>query len=110
MPVELMPRMQDESKVANAVRPQQSTAIHHSCDTVEALRDLDIVDGGIDCRKSAEHLFYANSGGKRSVLLRIERLGLRHASRHSQQDHGVSRGLDLLGTRCLHGRAAGQRG
>ena len=96
VPLILMPRVQDEPEIARLIAANQRPAIHHLREMLEALRELDVVDDGIDGREGAEHLLRLQAGRERRVALRIERLRVRHAARHPQHDHAVGGRLDLL--------------
>ena len=87
----------------------QRAAIHHARDAFQALRELDVVDRGVDRREGAEHLLGADARRERRVALRIEGLGLRHAAGHPQHDDGVGRGGGSGGAHQLR-LAAGKRG
>ena len=95
MPVELMPRVENESKIADAMRTDQRSSIHQLRDALQPLRNLDVVNGGVDARERAEHRVRCESGFVRRVALRVERFRLRHSARHPKQNHGVgaSRGF-----------------
>ena len=66
------------------------------------LRELDVVDGGVDRRERAQHVLDVHARLKRRVALRVERFGLRHAAGHPEHD-------DRIGRR-LRGRRAGALG
>ena len=62
----------------------RSITLRHS---FQSLRELDVVDRGVDGGERAEHAL-SPSPVRRRVALRIECLGLRHAARHPEDDHG----------------------
>ncbi len=89
VPVELMTRMKDKTKIADAMRSDQRAAVHHLSDPFQALGELYAVNHRIDARKCAEHQVRFEPALVRRVALGVERLGLRHAACHPQQDHAV---------------------
>src|SRR4051794_8194951 len=91
VPVILVTRVQDETQISSVEGTNHRAAIDRAPDLFETLRELDVVDGGVDLRKRAQHVFDANARRKRRVALRIERFGLRHAAGHPQYDDGVGR-------------------
>ena len=48
VPVILMARVQDEAEIRRLEGSDQRAAVHDSRDALETLRDLDVVDGGVD--------------------------------------------------------------
>ena len=89
VPVILMARVQDVAEIGRLERADDRAAIHHAGDALEPLRDLDVVDGGIDAGERAQHALGANTRLERRIALRIERLGLRHATGHPEHDDGI---------------------
>ena len=63
--------------------------IDNPADALQSLRDLDIVDGRVDRRKSAQHVIGLHAGGIGGVSLGIESLGVRHAAGHPQDDQRI---------------------
>ena len=54
VPLVLMPGMQDEAEVAGGVAADDRAAIDDATDALEALRELDVVDGRVDGGKRAQ--------------------------------------------------------
>ena len=101
VPMELMPRMQNEPQIAHAVRANQRAAVHDFGDALQAGGDLDLIDGGVDRRERAQHALGFHARFKRRVALGIERFGLRHAASHPQQNQAIGARRDF--------RRAGQK-
>src|SRR4051812_38456448 len=78
VPMVLMLRMQDMTQIADTVCTNQRSAIHHLRYPLQSFGDLDVIDCRIDRIEGAEDLRTAHSWLERSLLLRIEGLGLRH--------------------------------
>ena len=89
VPLVLMTRVQDESEITGRVRANQRAAIHHVRDTLQTLRDLDVIDSRVDRREGAQHLLRLEAHLERRIALRIERLGVRHPAGHPEDDHGI---------------------
>ncbi len=85
--------MEDEPEIGGHERSDHRAAIHDAADLLEPLRELDVVDRGIDRRKRAEHLLDPYAWRERRVALGIEGLGLGHAAGHPQHDDRVGRRL-----------------
>ena len=64
VPVILVPRVQNEAQVADAVRADQRAAIHDLRDVLQTLRDLDVIDHRVDTREGAEHALDGKPGSK----------------------------------------------
>ncbi len=96
VPVVLMPRVEDEAKVRGVERPDDRAAVDDAGNLLEALRELDVVHGGGDGGKRAEHFLAGHARLERRVVLRVECLGLRHAAGHPQHDDGIGGGARRL--------------
>src|SRR4051812_8643718 len=88
--------MQDEPEIARSVGTNQRGAIHYAGDFLQSLRNFDVIDRGVDARKSREHLVGGQTSFVRSIALRVECLRVGHPTAHPQDDDRVRRGLDLL--------------
>ena len=93
MPVILMARVQDEPKIRGHERADDGAPVDHAGDVLQPLRELDVVDLGVDRRERAQDVLDRHARCERRVPLRIEGLGARHAARHPQDDHCVCAGL-----------------
>src|SRR5439155_21950132 len=80
MPMVLMPRVEDEAEIGSLEAADDRSSIDYACDALEALRDLDVIDRGVNARKGAQNPFGSDTGLERRVSLRIERFGLCHAA------------------------------
>src|SRR5436305_1666114 len=109
VPMILVSRMQNKAEIRALKRADYSASVDNASNALQALRELDVIDCGIDTRKGAQYFFGAHAGFERRVSLGVEGLGLRHSTRHPENDHRVgcsrwSGGMDDLGF------AADQRG
>ena len=94
--------MQNAAQVRQDVRSDQRPAIHHLSDIFKPLRDLDVVDDGVDLRKCTFDIFYGHADFEWHVPFRIKRIRCGHAPTHPKQDTGVgcrSRMIDRLAIR-----------
>ena len=89
VPVILVPRVKDEAQVRGGERADHRAAIDDLANPLETLSELDLIDGRVDGRKRAEDPLDRHARRERRVRLGIERLGLRHAAGHPEEDHGV---------------------
>ena len=96
VPLVLMARMQNEAEVARRVGADQRGAVHDLRDLFQALREFDVVHGGVDRRERGQDLVGRQAGFVRRVALGIERLGVRHAAGHPEDDDGVGGGFDFF--------------
>jgi len=64
VPLVLMARMQDESKVTGGVGPDQGGAVHHAGDVFEALREFDVISDGVDLWKCTQDRIGLQPGSK----------------------------------------------
>src|SRR6266545_4904250 len=83
------------TEIADTMRSDERTAVHHACDSLQALRNLDVVHRRVDVREGAEYAVRFQAALEWRVLLRVESLGLGHATGHPQQDEGVGLRLNL---------------
>ena len=93
VPVILMPRVQDEAEIGGVERADDRSAVDDAADLFQPLRELDVVDGGVDRRERAQHVLDVHARLERRIALRIERFGLRHAAGHPENDHRIGRRL-----------------
>src|SRR3954471_10468873 len=115
VPLVLMTRMEDKSQIARGVTANERSAIHYCGHLFQALRKLDVIDGGINRWKSAEHLVRIQSGFVRRVALGIEGFGVGHASAHPKDNDGIGSGAALHGVAridgpCVRSRQSGESG
>ena len=89
VPMILMPRMQNDSKVSEYVRSNQRPAIEDAGDFLKAFADLDTVYGGLDRRKGAENIIRFHSWLEWRISFRIERFCMCHASRHPEDNDRI---------------------
>ena len=82
MPVVLMSRVQDTTKVSHTVGTHERGAIHHPGNILKPLRYFNIIDSSIDRRKSTEDLFGRQADLKRVIALGVERFGTGHSPSH----------------------------
>jgi hypothetical protein len=82
VPVILVARVENVSEIGRLESSDDRAAIHDACDTLETLRDLDVIGGRVDGRKRAQHALGSHAGLERRIALRIPRLGLRHPAGH----------------------------
>ena len=92
VPVVLMARVEDEAEVGGLEGADQRAAVHDLGDAFQALRDFDVVDGGVDGGEGAEDAFGADAGLEGGVAFGVEGFGLRHAAGHPEDDDGVGCG------------------
>ena len=97
VPVILVARVQDEPQVGRDRRADERRAVHDLGDVFEALRELDVVDDGVDGRESAEDLRGREAGFEGGVFLGVEGLRVRHAAGHPEDDDAVGGGGELGG-------------
>lgn len=62
VPLILVARVQDETKIAGGVAADQRASIHDAGNSLQPLRELDVVDRRVDGRKRAEHLIRPQAG------------------------------------------------
>ena len=91
VPVVLVPRVQDEAEIGGVERAYDRSAVDDAADLFQPLRELDVVDGGVDRRERAQHVLDVHARLERRIALRIERFRLRHAAGHPQNDDRVGR-------------------
>src|SRR5205085_8285192 len=89
VPMILVSRMQNEAEIRALKCADYRASVDNASNALQALRELDVIDRGIDSREGAQYFFGAHAGFERSVSLRVEGLCLRHATRHPQNDHRV---------------------
>lgn len=96
MPMILMTRVQDVAKIRQDVRADQGRAVHHRSDILQTFGDFDIVDDRIDGWERTDHFLDGQTDLERLVVLWIKVIRRRHASRHPNEDTGVSRWFGML--------------
>ena len=96
VPLVLVPRMENEPKVARCVAANQRAAVHHAGDPFQTGGKLDVIDGRVNRRKRAEHFGRFHAALKRRVTFRVERLRVRHTAGQPEHNQRVGGRFDLF--------------
>ncbi len=89
VPVELVPRVQDEAEILRHRRADERAAIHDTRHLLQSLGKAHSIDRCRDARESGQHAIRFHPFFKRRVALRVEGLRVRHAPGHPQHDHTI---------------------
>ena len=92
VPVELMPRMENETQIAGRVSPDEGAAIHHLGHLLQSLADPNAIHGRRNGREGREDRVGVHALFVGRKTLGIEGLGGGHAAAHPQHDDRVGRG------------------
>ena len=96
MPMILVPRMQDSTKVGHAMRTNNGSPIHHLCDIFQSLRNANTIHHGWNRRKGGKNGFRPNAHFIGRIAFRVKSFGPRHAPAHPQKNAAISGGFRLL--------------
>ena len=88
--------MENVAQVRQHVRANERGAVHDAGDVFQTCRDLDIIDGRVDRREGAHHLFDREAHFERHVAFRVEVVGCRHTAGHPEDDAGIGGRLEML--------------
>ena len=92
MPVILVARVEDEAQIGGLKGADQGGAVHHLCHAFKAFGDFDVIDRCVNGGEGAQNLVGANARFKGRVAFGVPGFGLRHTTRHPDDDDGVCRG------------------